>query len=130
MQLASDKGDDFPALRSLQLTEPAFASLRTQGFVSAERRAGKLNFKLRYRHNGRQHVRGLGHDRRSAEAIKGELLVLQREVHAQRKFAQLARMARKLRKSSKTTLHALLEENGFHFHGQAIRKQRQPKSYH
>jgi hypothetical protein len=119
---------EFPALRQLRLTEQALAALRTQGFVRAEPHGRKQIYKLRFRLDGRQRVRFLGDDEELARAVQDELEKIQREVRDRREFANLRRRTRRTLSESKFALEGLLEEHGFHFHGQAIRKRRRPKA--
>ena len=120
---------DFPVLRQLQLPEQALAALRTQGFVSAELHGQKWIYKLRFRLEGRQHVRFLGDDEQRVRAVQEELGVLQRERRNKRRFADLRRRTRRILSESKSALKGLLEQHGFHYHGQAIRKRRRPKPH-
>ena len=110
-----------PALRQLQLPDQALAALRTQGFVRAEPHGQKRIYKLRFRLDGRQHVRFLGDDEELARSVQAELRVLQRQVRIKRQFADLRRATGRILRESKSALEGLLEEHGFHYHGQAFR---------
>jgi hypothetical protein len=120
--------DDFPAVRALGLTDAELAMLASQGFVSTERRPGKLVYKLRFRIGGRQCVRFLGHDETQARAIREELRVLQRDLRHRRETVKLRRAVNKLLRDSKRQLQPLLEQNGYYFHGRAIRLRRSVKT--
>jgi len=115
---------EYPALSKLRLPERAMESLRTQGFVCAEPRSRKQIYKLRFRLDSRQHVRFLGDDAEVAREVQAELNTLQREILSRRQFAELRRGLRNVLKQSKVSLQGLLEERGFHYHGQAIRRRR------
>ena len=120
---------EYPALRRLQLPDQALAALRTQGFVRAEPHGRKRIYKLRFRLDGRQHVRFLGDDEELASTVQRELRVLQRDARDQRQFTDLRRRTRHILRQSKSALEGMLEEHGFHYHGQAIRQRRRPTAH-
>ena len=120
---------ELPHLRLLNLPERELAALRTQGFVSAERRRQNLVFKLRYRLDGRQHVRFLGDDERRAHAVRDELLLLQHDVQEKRRFTALRIRTTRVLKECKAASQGFLGETGYYFHGLAIRKRRRPKAH-
>ena len=128
-QTTNNMHTECPALRRLQLPDQALAALRTQGFVPPEPHGRKRIYKLRFRLDGRQHVRFLGDDEELARTVQEELRVLQRETRNQRQFADLRRRTRRILRQSKSALEGLLEEHGFHYHGQAIRKRRRPRAH-
>lgn len=116
-----------PALSRLGLAPDEMEALRSQGFVVSEMRRGEPVYKLRFRIGARQRVRYLGKDNRLAEEVKAGLHDLQRGRSDQRELAVLARAASRQLAEAKRIMTPLLEEDGFHFHGQAIRQRRTPR---
>lgn len=113
----------FPGLKELELAGDELRALETQGFVSAEKRRGRMYYKLRFRVDGKQRVRYLG-GIQAAQAVEAELKVLQRSVRARRQLAVLRRAATQQLRAAKQALQPFLDACGFHFHGQAVRKRR------
>ncbi len=116
------------ALTQLRLTPGDFALLRRQGFVSCERRGARQVFKLRFRREGRQVVRRIGSDPAVAAEVRRELEALQVQRRRRREFRRLARLGRQALRDSKRVLAPVLAQDGFYFHGLAVRLRRKPKA--
>jgi len=114
----------FPLLASLNLTESELESLSRQGFVSAEIRPSGTYFKLRFRRDGCQVVRGLGKSSKRAAQAQQELKQLQKRTEAWRKLNRLMLRAKELLRESRQQLSPILEVLGYHFHGAEIRQHR------
>jgi hypothetical protein len=115
----------FPHLNRLVLSDEDFGALARQGTVRSEKRGSKTVFRLRFRVQGRQCARYVR--AADAAALQAELALLQRRVRACRRLARLAALARQLLRERKSALTPLLESQGYHFHGQQIRRARNPK---
>ena len=110
-------------LANLGLSAVEQQALSSQGFVASEFRGrGGPYYKLRFRWGGKQVVRYLGSDPQVARAIAQELRVLQRLRQLKKRLRRLAAQARRALRMAKHRLEPLLQERGFHFHGQAIRQ--------
>src|SRR3954469_8917363 len=82
----------FPLLNRLELSDEEFRALARQGSIRSEKRGSKTIVRLRYRLDGRQHVRYVSpHD---PVALEAELATLQRRVRAARRVAALSKVAR------------------------------------
>jgi hypothetical protein len=110
-------------LSDLNLGAEELDLLRQQGTVCAEHRGTRSYFKLRFR-RGRdcQCVRYLGSDPATAETIRAELRTLQRDGRRRRELQRLDSVARELLRKTKRDSAKMLEVNGYHYHGFAIRK--------
>jgi hypothetical protein len=115
--------EDFPALASLQLTSADLVTLARQGFVAGERRGERRYHKLRFRRGRRQVVKYLGGPER-AHAVQAELDLLQAACRRRRKLAALSHQAREMLREAKRQLEPSLADQGYHFHGLAIRESR------
>jgi hypothetical protein len=113
----------FPELSQLRLNASEIESLALQGHVSVERRGEKTYSKLRFRDGGKQRVRYIG-DSARADAVRNELVVLQQEVQLRRDVAKLARRVTCTLRDIRQRLQPLFEEEGFYYHGHALRKRR------
>ncbi len=114
-----------PHINKLDLTAEEMAALRRQGFVSRERRRGRVFFKLRFRMpTGMQCVRYLGADPAVAEEVQTELLEVQRARHLHLQLGKLAKEAGQRLKSGKAAIAPMLAEAGYHFHGLSVRQKR------
>jgi hypothetical protein len=111
--------EPFPILNRLALSDEELHALTRQGFIRSERRRQRTIFRLRYRVDGRQHVRYVSP--RDAEALEAELATLQKRVRACRRLRSVAVLARQALRDRKMTLAPLLEARGLHFHGHQIR---------
>jgi hypothetical protein len=102
------------------------AAVRRQGFISRERRRGQIVFKLRFRMppEGKQCVRYLGNDPFVAEAMRHELVEIQRIRRLDRELAKLNRQIGRKVRSGKEKIVSKLEQAGYHFHGSVIRRKR------
>jgi hypothetical protein len=116
------------ALAQLRLTPGDFALLRRQGFVSCERRGARQVFKVRFRREGRQVVWRIGSDPAFAAEVRRELEALQVQRRRTREFRRLARLGRQALRDSKRVLAPVLAQDGFYFHGLAVRLRRRPKT--
>jgi hypothetical protein len=117
---------DFPALRALRLDDQDLVSLARQGFLAVERRRERRYVKLRYRRDGRQCVRYVGGPDQ-AQAVQAALDTLQSHVRMRRRLTALCQAAARSLRNAKNTLEPFLVQQGFRFHGDAIRKRRDPK---
>jgi hypothetical protein len=110
-------------LAQLGLVPEEVLALRKQGFVSGEKRGpGHTCYKLRFRFAGRQRVRALGGDAAVAERVRQELAELQASTRLDRELAQLTRKAKRMLREARQRLEPLLREEGFAFHGLAVRR--------
>lgn len=121
--VATAMSDQFPELSQLRLDALEIESLKVQGHVSVERRGEKTYSKLRFRRGGKQQVRYIG-DGARAEAVRNELVVLQQDVRLRRDVAVLTRRVTCKLRDIRQRLAPLLEEEGFYYHGHALRKRR------
>jgi hypothetical protein len=125
---ADPKLATFPALATLRLTDAHLICLSRQGVVSAEQRGSRTIFKLRFREdNCHQVVRYIG-SLDCAEAVKADLRQLQASRRLQLRLARVCRKARFKLREAKSALKPRLADLGLVYHGQAIRRPRQPKS--
>lgn len=99
-------------------------ALRTQGFVTAERRGSNLYFKLRFRVHGKQRVRYLGRDATLADRIRQELDAIRAPKRILQNMHRVDQHARRLLRQMKSELSPILAVHGYRFHGMAIRKAR------
>src|SRR5262249_54797264 len=104
-------------LASLRLSAADIQALTRQGFVAVEYRQQRGPYhKLRWRADGRQHVRYLGKDPRRAEAIRMLLHELQEPRHLHRELAALSEEARGQLQEAKRLLAAPARAHGYHYH--------------
>ena len=113
-----------PCLTALRLTDDDLATLRRQGFVTAEWRGNRTYFKLRYRRGRQQIVRYIGSDPDKAAAVQRELDHLQEERKTELELSRLTEKVKKMLRESKQVLAPLLAEESFAFHGHQIRRHR------
>jgi hypothetical protein len=111
---------DFPLLSRLRLNGEELIALSQQGTVRSEMRGTKKIFRLRFRVDGRQHVRYVRPC--DAAALEAEVESLQKTVRARRNLNRVARAGRDMLRERKRSLTPLLEESGYRFHGHQIRK--------
>jgi hypothetical protein len=114
----------FPQLLRLDLEPGDLRLLRLQGSICPDRRGKHTYFKLRFRRAGRQVVRYLGRDAARVAAIRAELRRLQAGTRRRRELAALSKRCAKFLRATKVVLEPMLNEHGFFYHGQAIRKSR------
>lgn len=118
---------EFSLAERLRLSADEVAAVARTGFVAHERRGSAcLVYKLRFRMGGRQRVRYLGVDADFVGAVREALRDLQRQRDAQRNLRRLAVRARALLRELKPRIAADAEREGYHFHGLALRKGRDP----
>lgn len=119
----------FPTLRRLGLGEEELTALRRKGYlVQDDRGHGHAGYwRLRFRFNGQTRTLYLGRDAQLAEQVRVELAVLQGERRRNRQIAQLTSETKKVLRAAKQRLEPVLNELGFHFHGNAMRKTRGDK---
>jgi hypothetical protein len=112
-------------LASLGLTNDQIAALTKQGSICADVRSdGQVYYKLRFRLDGRQHVRYLGNVSEFVERVRAELGRLQHRARLRQQLGQLTRAAGRNLRAAKSRLEPLLGDAGFAFHGMAVRKRR------
>src|SRR3954462_11281945 len=112
----------FPILYRFALSAEEIGALTRQGAIRSEKRGGKTIFRLRYRVDGRQHVRYISPN--NAAALEAELRLLQKRVRACRYLNSLAALARQALRDRRLTLTPILQARGCHFHGHQIRRRR------
>jgi hypothetical protein len=113
------------ALNQLRLTPAEMAALQKQGFVAAEMRGRRtIIYKLRFRVDGRQHVRYLGNDVAFVAAVQCALQIHQRGHELRSELRALTRDAAQLLRGTKRQLTPHLKQAGFVFHGRAVRQKR------
>lgn len=122
---AASRFTEFPALAKLDLVGADLDELARQGFLALERRHGRPVYKLRFRRAGRQVVRCVG-GTDVAALVAAELNTLQINRRKQRELDLVGRAARQMLRDAKTKLEPLVLEQGFKFHGRAIRRPRRP----
>ncbi|QDU92497.1 hypothetical protein [Lignipirellula cremea] len=117
------KEDPFAVFRSLNLTDEQVEALRTQGFVSRERRGeNRIYFKLRFRFQGRQLVRCLGAKAALVRRVEQALAKIQAQRKRRAQLTNAARRSRQTLRLTRLLLAPLLQAAGFQFHGLAVRK--------
>jgi hypothetical protein len=118
---------EYPAFAALGLSGADLLELATQGFVSAEQRDARTYHKLRFRRAGQQVVRYIG-DADRAREVERDLAALQHATQTMRRLREVTQLARRELRDAKRVLAPLLTENGFAFHGFAIRRPRRQNS--
>lgn len=114
-----------PAIAALGLSVEEIAALRHQGFVCREERdRGRAYGKLRYRVHGKQHVKYLGKDDAFVRQVEQELSELQAPNQLNRTLGRLTREANQVLRSVKPRVESVLNDQGYVFHGRAVRKPR------
>ena len=109
------------------LTPAEITAVKSQGFVTAELRGQTCTvYKMRFRIAGRQRVLYLGTDPLVADAVREELQRLQKSRHTRRNMQALIRQANRLLRDSKSELLADAKQEGYRFHGLALRRPRRP----
>jgi hypothetical protein len=106
------------------LSAAEVVALSTQGFVGQETRGGCTVFRLRYRMHGEVRTRYLGTDPIVAEQVRRALVQLHSAGALNRALRRLARNIGTKLSGVKAELAPQLEQAGFYFHGQAIRRRR------
>ena len=115
----------YPVLKRLGLSIEHLEALKSQGYVSCEKRGGKIVERLRYRFEGRQHARYVRRD--EAAALRAELDLWQRRVRARQRLRRAVALARQALCERKTLRTPLYAERGYHFHGHEVRRCRRSK---
>jgi hypothetical protein len=101
------------------------AALARRGFISREIRGrGTAVYKLRFRRDGRQHVRYLGTDAGGVRRVQEAVRELQAERRIELDRGRLHRDAAKLLRDGKRRLEKPLAAVGLRFHGRSIRRPR------
>jgi hypothetical protein len=101
------------------------AALTRRGFVSREIRGrGTAVYKLRFRRDGRQHVRYLGADAGGVRRVQEALRELQEDRRIELAASRLHHEAAKLLRESKRLLEEPLAAVGLRFHGRSLRRPR------
>jgi hypothetical protein len=119
--------DTTSVLAKLRLSPAEIAAIARQGFVSAEQRGPRtIVFKLRFRYDGKQRVRYLGTDQTIAAHITAVLDRHQRQRQLDADLRALANRAGQTLRQSKLALVEQVEGAGLRFHGQSVRRRRQP----
>ena len=114
-----------PAIATLGLSAEEIDALRHQGFVCRDVRGrGRSYGKLRFRFNGKQRVKYLGADEAFVRRVEQELLAMQGTSQLNRMLACLTREAKQMLQSVKPKVESALNDQGFVFHGRAVRKLR------
>lgn len=84
-------------------------------------------WRLRFRLDGRARTVYLGRDAQLVAAVRQELNELQQERDQTRRIAHIAASAKKTLKDAKQRLEPVLQQLGFHYHGDVVRKKRGDK---
>jgi hypothetical protein len=109
-------------LMQLALTEQELHALTDQGFISSEMRGSRKVFRLRFRVDGRQHVRCV------SAANAPELAAELAELQARRRTLCIRRKvmieARRLLRTQRHESDQILDLKGYHRHGGRIRRRR------
>ena len=114
--------------QQLALGAAELAELKTQGFVSCERRSAQsLVYKLRFRMDGRQRTRYLGADVARATQVSQYLAQLQALRRANDRLRAVNRLAATQLRAGKQQLEPLVRQAGLRFHGRIIRRPRPAK---
>ncbi len=116
--------DPLTILAGLPLSPEELDALRTQGFIRREARGRCMVYTLRFRVQGKVKVHYLGTDPEVAEQARRELAQVQSTSCLNRALGKLAQGISKKLRRVKAELSPLLEQKGYHFHGQAIRRRR------
>jgi len=111
-------------LAELGLEADVLLTLRKQGGIFAEQRAGGLVFKLRFRWQGRQRVKYVSSDANEADRFRHALYAWQNEHRQEQRLRRLAVEGREVLRATKHRLAAPLAAIGYQFHGFAIRQSR------
>jgi hypothetical protein len=116
----------FPALVALGLGDDDLAVLRRNGYVQQDRRRadGGGYGRLRFRKEGRLRTVYLGREPGRLARVRRELRTLQATRTARREQRRAVRRRREVVRRAKARLAPVLEQFGFHFHGDLIRKLR------
>jgi hypothetical protein len=122
-RIADHSLEDFPALKRLRLDADEIAALSQQGSVATERRGQREISKLRFRRDGKQHVRYIGGADQAA-IVQIEIAALQSGRRLGRELLRMSRTAKLALQASRAQLEPLLREEGLYFHGYTIRKRR------
>jgi hypothetical protein len=109
-------------LRQIALTAEELVDLSRQGFIHIERRGSKTIYRLRFRHGGKQRSYYLSAEKVSA--VEAALKIVQQRVGGRRHLAILTQLASRTLCHRKKLLEPLLEAQGFHYHGQTVRRRR------
>jgi hypothetical protein len=112
----------FPALSALWLTTQELQQLSRQGGIRQERRGEKTIWKLRYRCDGRQHVKYI--PIQQLDVVRAELSALQSLTRLRRALKQCTQRAKLYLKKTKAEVEALTENSDYYFHGFEIRRSR------
>lgn len=117
---------ELASLAQLNVSAEEMHSLKRQGFVAAERRGvqGTPYFKLRFRHEGRQIVRGIGTDRERAASVIRELEALQHARRHELEFERVVRAVMAVSRTARARIEPLIAPLGFRYHGFSIRRRR------
>ncbi|HEX4412035.1 MAG TPA: hypothetical protein VH107_00305 [Lacipirellulaceae bacterium] len=118
--------EDYPALRSLRLGRADLDTLAQQGFITGECRGAMHYLKLRFRREGRQHVRHVRPE--IYAAVVEELERLQARTRRHLALRSESREIRAAIKASEAVLRAALETSGLYFHGRTLRAKRKAKA--
>jgi len=103
--------------------------LRRKGYLTQDDRGRGHGgyWRLRFRFDGRARAVYLGRDEVLVEHIRRELKELQQEHQENRQIAKLTAQGNKALRAAKRRLEPVLQQLGFHYHGETMRKMRGDK---
>lgn len=118
--------ESFPALRQLGLGDEELNSLRNKGYLTQDDRGhGHAGYwRLRFRHDRRTRTVYLGRDAGLVARVQQELSLLQTPFRLRRQCTLASQEGSQLLRDVKKRLGPLLQEIGFHYHGDTLRKTR------
>ena len=122
-EIPTPNPDSWSILMNLGLSRAEVNCLQHQGFVASEYRARHgPYFKLRWRNDGKQRVKYLGHDAELARTVSIALADLQKKKVLERQLARMVLEARKILRKAKKEMVAAMAARGEYFHGYTSRK--------
>lgn len=122
-------GQEFAALRRVGLGDAELTAISRQGYVQRDRRLGGNSYwRLRFRFQQRMRTVYLGNDERIVAECRRELIELQAPKQRSRQLARSVRDGKRALRKAKARLEPLLGELGFHYHGDRIRRIRNPRA--
>jgi hypothetical protein len=103
--------------------------LKRKGYLTQDDRGhGHAGYwRIRFRIGERVRTVYLGRDANLVEHVRIELSALQEEQRQTRQLTKVASESKKILRTAKKKLKPLIGSLGFHFHGSAMRKNRQEK---
>lgn len=121
--------EPFSTLRRLGLGCAELKVLRRKGYLTQDDRGHGHGgyWRLRFRRDGRARAVYLGRDEALVEQVRRELDELQHEHQENRQIAKLTVQGNKALRAAKLRLEPVLQQLGFHYHGDVVRRKRGDK---